>query len=314
MLKFTEIPRANSGDGTQDTFELFARDFFVNLGYEILQHPDRGADGKKDLIIQETRPGISGDTKVRWLVSCKHHAHSGRSVSDTDEPNITDRLSVHGCDGFIGFYSTIPATSLSSNFEGLKNRNILIQSFDCRTIERLMLTTPKGLHLAGRYFPNSYETYTRENPKPAQLYAEAPSIECEHCGKDLLQSKNGIFVTLRKPSDPKATEYLPPLYENAYFSCKGECDHILKSKYLQDAYFIDSWADITDYLSPLSFVKKVMAWLNAMNLYNERLDTKAFEKLKQLLINSFPHVSRELTTSENERITNFLQNGLIDYL
>ena len=60
LLDFKEIPKANTGNGDQDTFELFSRDFLENLGYEIIQHPDRGADGKKDMIIQELRQGISG--------------------------------------------------------------------------------------------------------------------------------------------------------------------------------------------------------------------------------------------------------------
>jgi len=71
ILDFKEIPQANKGDGRQDTFELFSRDFFEILGYEIIQHPDRGADGKKDLIICESRVGISGVSQIKWLVSCK---------------------------------------------------------------------------------------------------------------------------------------------------------------------------------------------------------------------------------------------------
>ena len=51
ILDFKEIPQANLGSGLQDTFELFARDFLSYLGYRIIQDPDRGADGKKDLIV-----------------------------------------------------------------------------------------------------------------------------------------------------------------------------------------------------------------------------------------------------------------------
>jgi hypothetical protein len=112
ILNFKEIPQANLGNGQQDTFEFFSRDFLGIFGYEIIQNPDRWVDGKKDLIIHETRKGLTGETKIKWLVSCKHHAHSGKSVSDMDEPNILDRITVHNCDGFIGFYSIIPSTSL----------------------------------------------------------------------------------------------------------------------------------------------------------------------------------------------------------
>ena len=168
LLDFKEISQANTGSGNQDSFELFARDFLKILGYEILQHPDRGADGKKNLIVRESRPGLSGVSHIKWLVSCKHYAHSGKSVSDTDEPNILDRVSVHECDGFIGFYSTLPSTSLGKNFEGLKKK-IEVQSIDKEQIETILLESLQGLKLASRYFPLSFAKYAIENPRPAKI-------------------------------------------------------------------------------------------------------------------------------------------------
>ena len=60
MIDFKEIARANTGNGNQDSFELFARDFLNTLGYIIISEPSRGADGGKDLIVKEIRKGISG--------------------------------------------------------------------------------------------------------------------------------------------------------------------------------------------------------------------------------------------------------------
>ena len=85
LLDFREIPQANVGGGLQDTFELFTRDFLAYLGYRIVQDPDRGADGKKDLIVDEIIKGITSEYTIRWLVSCKHYAHSGAAVKDSDE-------------------------------------------------------------------------------------------------------------------------------------------------------------------------------------------------------------------------------------
>ena len=87
ILDFTEIPQANKGGGLQDTFELFTRDFLQLLGYRIIESPDRGADGKRDLIVDEILSGINSEVTLRWLVSCKHYASSGSSVSDSDEIN-----------------------------------------------------------------------------------------------------------------------------------------------------------------------------------------------------------------------------------
>ena len=313
LLNFKEIPQANTGNGDQDTFELFARDFLEILGYEILQHPDRGADGKKDLIINEVRHGISGKTNIKWLVSCKHHAHSGKSVSDTDEPNITDRVSVHECDGFLGFYSTLPATSLGKNFEGLKKK-IAIEAFDRERIEKILLESPEGLRLASRNFPVSFENYRIENPKPAKIFSDDSSIHCEYCNEDLLNTKTGIFVTMRKPTNWESEEHKTNPYEKAYFSCKGECDYILKSRYMQNGILIDEWSDITDFLSPTTYIKKQMAWMNSFQKEKEEMTDEVFDKLKKLFLNTYPYISREQTTEEKEKVRFYLENGLMDWL
>ena len=120
ILDFKEIPRANVSNGEQDRFELFARDFLEYLGYKIVIDPNRGADGGVDVLVEEKRTGVGGETVIRWLVSCKHKAHSGQSVTPQDEANIRDRVDANNCHGFIGFYSTLPSTGLSKNLEGMR--------------------------------------------------------------------------------------------------------------------------------------------------------------------------------------------------
>lgn len=61
----------------------------------------RGADLGKDLVVEEARFGVLGESVVRWLVSCKHFAHSGRAVSPDDERNIRERVEAHKCHGFL---------------------------------------------------------------------------------------------------------------------------------------------------------------------------------------------------------------------
>lgn len=80
VLDFKEIPGGNLAGGDSDMFELFARDFLSFLGYEIDEHPSRGPDGGKDLIVRETRKGIGGETSIRWLVSCKHWVRPGKAI------------------------------------------------------------------------------------------------------------------------------------------------------------------------------------------------------------------------------------------
>jgi HJR/Mrr/RecB family endonuclease len=40
---------------SQVSFELFAREFLIEAGYEVVADPDRGADDGRDLIVVERR-------------------------------------------------------------------------------------------------------------------------------------------------------------------------------------------------------------------------------------------------------------------
>src|SRR5207248_3034358 len=79
VLHFTEIASPASG-AERDNFEMFACEFLECLGFRTIIGHDRGPDAGRDLIVEEVRTGIAGETRVKWLVSCKHKAHSGASV------------------------------------------------------------------------------------------------------------------------------------------------------------------------------------------------------------------------------------------
>jgi hypothetical protein len=309
IIDFTEIPQANLGGGLQDTFELFTRDFLEDLGFEIIQHPDRGPDGKKDLIVGEVRSGVGGKTSVRWLVSCKHFAHSGKSVSDTDEPDITDRVAAHKCQGFIGVYSTIPATSLNVKLNGYGDK-ICHQVYDRERIEKELLKHPLGIKLSRRYFPLSIDKFIVQNPKPVKIFNETTVINCEYCNKDLLTTKNGIFVLLSNPNEEKTSKSGHKYNEEkyVYFSCKGECDMRLEAKYRSKGLWNAGWEDIDDLMIPTLFLKNIMAYVN--QLTDQDVSKETHEKMKQLYIRVFPHIVRELTDEEKERVKTIVQFGI----
>jgi len=156
MIDFTEIPVANKGGANQDKFEQFCRDFLENLGFEIVSQPDRGPDGKKDLIVRETLSGtLDHKDEILWLVSCKHYAASTKAVKDIDEQDIWDRVKKFNCRGFMAFYSTIPASSLGNKFDSFHNE-IKVQVFDGQRIEKLLTERRELWKLMPRYFPESY--------------------------------------------------------------------------------------------------------------------------------------------------------------
>jgi len=300
VLDFKEIPEAHKASGLQDTFELFARDFLAFMGYKILTDPDRGADGGVDLLVEEKRTGIGGETIIKWLVSCKHKAFSGNSVSPTDDANIRDRVEANECKGFIGFYSTLASTGLATNLEGMKNK-FEYQIFDKEKIEGKLLHSAKGLEIAERYFPESLANWRTENPQPAEIFITKPSLKCKACEKELLeQDDNGVITLWQKIRTDYETE--PQHFEHVFWTCRGRCDDVLTRHIRsQNRNLIDGWEDISDVMMPTIFIKWVMSIMNEQRsgvIYSD----EAYSNLKEFLLQVFPYVSRHLTSKEKERV------------
>lgn len=199
------------------------------MGLKILVNPDRGTDAGRDLIVEERRTGVAGETRLKWLVSCKHKAHSGVAVSPKDEPDIHDRVRRHGCAGFLGFYSNVPSSSLAAKLNASK-LPFEVQVFDAEKIERQLLSSRQGAELAKRFFPVSLGKWNKENPAPAKLFSEEPELSCAYCGKSLLEPKpHGIVVvwgTMAR-TDKGSRERT----EHVYWCCKGKCDQVLKRQH-----------------------------------------------------------------------------------
>lgn len=306
-IDFKEIPLANSG-AQRDQFELFAQEFLHFLHFRIIVGPDRGPDAGRDLVVEEVRTGIVGETRQRWLVSCKHKAHSGNSVTLEDEPDIHDRVRTHRCQGFLAFYSTIPSSGLATklNAHGLPCE---IQIFGPEHIERYLLRTPEGVELAKRFFPNSIARWKSENPAPARIFAQPPELSCHYCGKNLLEPElHGIMVEWRTIGDGSKDDR--EHIEHFYWCCKGGCDRALKVQHRRKE-IVDLWEDLSDLVIPIVYVRFVMAMLNQMQ-DGVTYSNNAFAKSKQLLLSLYPLVARDMTDDQKTRVTELSQ--IPDYL
>jgi hypothetical protein len=305
ILDFKEIPQANLANGAQDTFELFAREFLTYMGYKIIIDPNRGADGGGDLIVEEKRTGVGGETLIRWLVSCKHKAHSGTSVSHQDDSNILDRVAANGCNGFIGFYSTLSSTGLSGSLKGLA-KHIECQIFDREKIEGLLTKSSEGLKLVERFFPQSLSKLKTENPQPAQIFSDAAKLQCKVCNKDLLDpANNGIITFWQRMSNGYKNE--PEHIEYIFWVCKGHCDKQLSSEIQsKQKNLVDGWEDISDVMIPTVFIKWIMSIFNQLRggtIYSD----EAFKQLKEFILNVYSFISRELSSKEKERVKFLIQ-------
>lgn len=77
MIDYKELPT----DGT--AFELLIRELLYRRGLEVYW-TGKGPDGGRDIVWIERVKGNFTTFEKRWIVQCKHHAHSGKAVSDQE--------------------------------------------------------------------------------------------------------------------------------------------------------------------------------------------------------------------------------------
>lgn len=284
LIDFKEIACANHANGEQDQFELFTRDFLAMLGFSIVDGPDRGQDGGRDLIVEETRTGIVQDTVVRWLVSCKHKIHSGNSVNTNDEQDIADRVRAHKCDAFMGVYSTIVSSPLNRKINGLRD-DFEVEIFDAERIESLLLSKESGKLLIKRFFPNSFLKI--DEKIPTNILSKYTPLKCKVCGRDLLKKDmidhySGILVFVQDMDAFEGNNTVTK-YTEVYCVCKGNCDRVMENR--ERPYsFLTSWEDISDLTISARFLKFIMAVMNRMYQKLDIYTEDAFAQLKDIII------------------------------
>lgn len=309
-LDFREIPQAQTAGGLQDTFEFLARDFLEANGLSVEQGPDRGPDDGRDLIVVESRSGVLGDTSKRWLVSCKHKAHSGSVVKDSDEQNIRDRLEQHQADGFIGFYSTTVSSALGRRLNAMSS-SYEVKILDHESIETWLLQSPAGQLIAERYFPKSYARWRPENSDPSNFLDQYEPLNCVVCGQDLLSPE--MSATYRG-NVIWAYEYVDELLLDRkvfdfYWVCKEECDKQMAEYY---SNYQTSWQDITDLTIPTRYVQWQMGIMNSIYTGSRRYipesngrriyTPEAFERLKDFTIKLAQLMVKRQTEEQSNRI------------
>lgn len=298
MIDFKEIPHEG------DHWELLARDFLQKMGFHIETPPDRGPDGGKDLLITEEISGTTFKGRLRWLVSCKHFAHSGNSVRENDEQNILERVRSFSAEGFMGFYSTIPSSGLNTRLHQLRNEGQIkeYRIFDHKLIENYLITEGFS-ELMLRYFPESYKKI-----KPLHLVVDKyKPLICDHCGKDLLLSLfkeeyKALIAFVKHYDKDKNIECI----EDVYCACKGDCDKALNERAKAQGY-ITGWRDLSDLVIPMEFLRFVFAIMNRLRDSHDIYADVAYKKLKYIIIALSQKVLRFTTQEERNRVLELLQ-------
>ena len=300
IINFKEIPEAhgNGENGLRDTFELFAENFFLYLGFKILVSPSRGADNGKDLIVEESIQGKLdvSEQKVKWLVSCKHKAHTGNSVTPDDEKLLLEKIKAHDCDGFIGFYSTLPSSGLSNMIAGLtENWKLKTKIFNAENIETPLLQSRSGIELIERFFPESFLKWRTENPERAKLFKNGEfELKCMYCDEDLIRNNSvkGNYYLIADLSDFKNIV-------EVRWSCNGECDDRLNKRNHQKN-LTELWDHIEYKATPITYLMFVMEIINKMQNKSYVFSDDAFKNIRHLICAIYPLVSRNMTTKEQD--------------
>ncbi|WP_158523166.1 restriction endonuclease [Oceanococcus atlanticus] len=259
-------------------FELFCQEFFTVLKrFQIFRSVSVGPDGGIDI------GALDPSTGTRWLISCKHYAHSSQSVPVTVETGVVETVGEWGCQGFIPFYTTPPSEKLRRQIDGAE-KYIKVERYTPERIERELLSSASGHPIAARYFPKSLvnyypkfiETISAFDISDVVVSAGVASVENisfvvegvseseSLAAQEKLVELANAFATSRihAPNFHKALEEVISLYPEGFDGngkpeWSAEALHVLDETYgLSKAYFVAS-------------VWSFWEWSRAQRLFNE---------------------------------------------
>ncbi|MDD9267864.1 restriction endonuclease [Paenibacillus sp. GCM10023248] len=150
MLNFKELAK----DGND--LERLTREVFHREGFEV-HWTGKGPDGGRDLIVIEKVQGPLSKFERKWLVQCKHNAHSGRSIGKEEANSLITDCERISADGYLLVCTTSLSSGLILAYEELKNsRKLKIDYWDEVKLED-RLFTPTNFQLINQFFPKSSE-------------------------------------------------------------------------------------------------------------------------------------------------------------
>lgn len=230
-LNFKEIDSTKDSDS--DQFEKFSKQFFEHvLKFEIISGPSRGPDGGIDLCVRDRT------SEEKLLISCKHYAHSGKSVGRGNEEDILDRLAEHDCNIFIGFYSTIASSGLEQKLDRLKQRRgIDFKIYDNESIEADLLDGVAGFRIAKRFFPLSIKN----------VWPQIISLNQTYTVTDASENSDGNWIVLEEFNGSKTKPYVNTVEDAVSIANESAMSVI------HQPMFLSAWKDAVS-LYPKYFV------------------------------------------------------------
>jgi hypothetical protein len=170
ILDFKELSTSRSSSPAGEDLEGLVRE----LGKRLRLDPNwagRGTDQGRDLFFKERRKGVFGSEDLRWVVSCKDFANSGRSVSEHDVGSVVDKITQHSADGFLLVTTTTASTGLKAMLDAIHAQGqIKTHVWDRHELENWLLQDAH-IDLVKRHLPLSYAAFRRLSSLPQALEA-----------------------------------------------------------------------------------------------------------------------------------------------
>ena len=151
MLDFKEL------DVSGNDLELLVRELLYNMGLEVYWS-GIGPDCGRDLLCIEKYKSLFKESSRRWLVQCKHNAHSGKAVGIQELGNqgaVINSCYAFDASGYLLVCTTFPSSAVVQILERINDTKLISTVFwDAKTLERHLLV-PANWHLVNRFFPQS---------------------------------------------------------------------------------------------------------------------------------------------------------------
>ena len=135
--------------------------------------------------------------------------------------------------------------------------------------------------------------------KPVRIFSDVPELRCELCGKNLLEEGNqGNYIVFTDNGDTK--------FECIKYACK-EHDREVTNNARKENFRDAGWDDINDLKIPTMWIKRLMAFINEMHNSPEKISDEYCQDVKELFLNTFPYIVREMEEEEKDRVSELLQ-------
>ena len=130
-------------------------------------------------------------------------------------------------------------------------------------------------------------------PEPVRIFSDDPQLNCECCGKNLLEGSNlGNYIVFKSSDDN---------YAAIRYACK-EHDSNVTDNANQEDLKDDGWDDVDDMLLPTIWIKKLMAFMNELYTSRDKVSAQYFDDVKKLFLNTFPYIARDMSKEEIDRV------------